>query len=133
MSGKSHMQDDKNKKKWVTFEEDIGEQLEHCHTLIMQVHPNPREDVKCAMLHVMLTARVVDNIDDKVTAQGASFMQQCVLQKGLKIFGKRGNEASSKEMDQLHRQSCFVPMSVASMTPAERKKAMEALMFLMEK
>jgi hypothetical protein len=38
-----------------------------------------------------------------------------------------------KEMDQLHRWSCFSPTSVARMTPTERGKAQQALMFLGEK
>jgi hypothetical protein len=38
-----------------------------------------------------------------------------------------------KEMDQLHRGSCFTPASIKKMTQAERRKAQVALMFLGEK
>ena len=36
-------------------------------------------------------------------------------------------------MDQLHQRNCFTPVSIAEMTPQERHKVQEALMFLTEK
>ena len=39
----------------------------------------------------------------------------------------------AKELNQLYRRNCFSPISVASMTTGERRKAMTALMFLTEK
>ena len=133
MKGMSYMQDNTTTDK-VTFEDNrVTGNLEYCHNLIMQVHPNPQEDVKYALMHAMLIARVIDDINSKVLIQGTSFVQQYILQKGLKVFGDQGREASTKEMDQLHRQSCFTPISIKEMMPEEHKKAMEALMFLMEK
>ena len=118
----------------VTFEDNrVTGNLEYCHNLITQVHPNPQEDVKYATMHAMLIARVMDDINSKVSIQGASFAQQYIIQKGLKVFGDQGRKASTKEMDQLHRRSCFMPISIKEMMPEEHKKAMEALMFLMEK
>jgi hypothetical protein len=55
------------------------------------------------------------------------------LQKGLKVFGNKGHEASKKEIDQLHRRTCFAPLKVKEMKPYERKKVQMALMFLTEK
>jgi hypothetical protein len=55
------------------------------------------------------------------------------LSKGLKIFEQKGRDASKKEMDQLHRQSCFTPISLDGMTQIERRKAQQVLMFLGEK
>jgi hypothetical protein len=81
----------------------------------------------------MLFARLMVDIQQKVTKYGATFAQQYMLQKGLKVFGDRGREGSTKELDQLHRRSCFTPISVKEMTPRERKRAQEALMFLTEK
>ena len=49
------------------------------------------------------------------------------------MFGEHGHEAATKEMDQLHQQNCFTPISVKDMMPTERRKAMLALMFLTEK
>ena len=101
--------------------------------MITQVHPNPVDDVKYATLHAMLIACVMDDLSSKITRQGASFAQQHLLHNGLKMFGKKGHEASAKEINQLYRRNCFSPISVASMTTGERRKAMMALMFLTEK
>ena len=71
----------------VTFEDNrVTGNLEYCHNLIMQVHPNPQEDVKYGTMHAMLIARVMDDINSKVSVQGTSFAQQYILQKGLKVF-----------------------------------------------
>ena len=42
-------------------------------------------------------------------------------------------EASKKEIGQLHRRTCFMPIDVSMMTPSEWKKAVEVLLFLCEK
>ena len=108
-------------------------EIEYCHNLIAQVHPNPNEDVEYKNTHAMLIARCMDDINNMVTTRGASFAQQFLLHKGLKVFGDHGHEAATKEMDQLHRRNCFTPISVKDMTSTERRKAMGALMFLTEK
>jgi hypothetical protein len=56
-----------------------------------------------------------------------------MLQKGLKVFGNKEHEASMKEIDQLHKRTCFAPLKVKEMKHSERKKAQMALMFLTEK
>ena len=103
-----------------TFEDkEVTSTLEYCHNLITQVHPNPQEDVEYNAMHAMLIARVMEDINSKVLIQGASFAQQYILKKGLKVFGDQGQQASTKEMDQLHRQNCFMPISVKEMMPEE--------------
>jgi hypothetical protein len=62
-----------------------------------------------------------------------SFIQTYSLNKGLKTFGDRGKEAAQKEMKQLHDRVVFEPILIADMTPQERKRAMESLIFLTEK
>ena len=34
-------------------------------------------------------------------------LQWCALEKGLKLFGKKGEDAVSKEIEQLHDLACF--------------------------
>ena len=51
----------------------------------------------------------------------------------MKKFGEDGAQAATKELDQLHQRNCFSPVDVSAMTPSEKKKAQEALMFLTEK
>ena len=58
------------------------------------------------------------DLNERITLEGVSFGQQYILQKGLKVFGKRASAASMKELDQLHKRNCFTPISV---TDIERK------------
>ena len=81
----------------------------------------------------LVAARFIDEIKVKVNQQGASFAQLYILQEGLKKFRQRGHEGARKEVDQLHRRNCFRPVHVASLTPAEKRKAAEAMMLLTEK
>src|SRR4029078_8048442 len=81
----------------------------------------------------MVIARCMADINAKVMVQGASYGQQYILQKGLKKFKERGSKAAIKELDQLHKQNCFTPVDVSSLTAPEKRKAQEALMFLTEK
>ena len=133
----SYLEVDDKSTRQVTFDDHRTPEIEYCHNLIAQVHPNPDEDVEYETSHAILIARYMDEINGQVTSQGAeyahSFGQQHLLHKGLKVFGQAGHKAASKEIDQLHRRNCFTPISVNEMTPSERKKAMEALMFLTEK
>ena len=60
-------------------------------------------------------------------------IQTYSLKKGLEKFGVRGKQAAYKEMKQLHKRVVFKPVKVETLTPQERKRAMESLMFLVEK
>jgi hypothetical protein len=75
----------------------------------------------------------MSDINSQATIEGANFAQQYIVQRGLKKFGQSGAKAATKEMDQLHRRNCFTPIDVASMTQEERRKTVDALMFLTEK
>ena len=81
----------------------------------------------------MVLARIINDFQEGVTISGYSYAQQYLLSKGLKIFGDKGMKASTKELDQLYRRNCFIPISISDMTVEERKKAQVALMFLTEK
>ena len=122
-----------NSRKTVKFKDNIQE-LEYCHNLIAQVHPNPAMDMEYdGGAEATVIARNMYDLNQRVTIQGASLVQQYNLKKGLQIFGKEGETAAMKEMEQLHKRNCFTPVSVNDMTREERRKAMEALMFLAEK
>jgi hypothetical protein len=118
-------------KRRVTFKSEPDMQLEYCHNLIAQTKPNESREYNPS--DAMLMARLINDLNIKIIKKGASFAQQYLLNKGIKVFGRRGCDATKKEMDQLHRQSCFTPISVTEMTPTERRKAQQALMFLGEK
>ena len=55
------------------------------------------------------------------------------VKKGIKAFGVQGKEAVLKEIKQLHDRTCFEPILIKDLTPLERRRAMEALIFLTEK
>ena len=40
---------------------------------------------------------------------------------------------SKKEIGQLYNRTCFTPIDISTMTPEEKRKAVEALLFLCEK
>ena len=81
----------------------------------------------------MVIARYMADINAKATAHGVSFSQQFILQKGLKKFEEQGLQATFKELDQLHKWTCFTPIDVSSLSASKKHKAQEALMFLTEK
>ena len=60
-------------------------------------------------------------------------LQTYSLAKGLKKFGNKGYAAASGEMKQLHDRGCFTPINVQDLTPVEWKRALESLIFLVEK
>ena len=101
--------------------------------MLAQVRPSPNDNLEYLPSEAMLIARLMTDIQDKMTKHGASFAQQYIMQKGLKIFGERGRNGVNNEMAQLHQRGCFSPVSVKDMTASEQRKAQEALMFLTEK
>jgi hypothetical protein len=107
-------------------------QLEYCHNLIAQTKPYESKEYNPS--DAMLMARLINNLNIQIIKKGASFAQYyLLLNKGIKVAGQRGHAASKKEMYQLHRRSCFTPISVAEMTPTEWRKVQQALMLLGEK
>jgi hypothetical protein len=132
MSGKSYMQNNKKKRK-VSFAKDELTQLEYCHNLVAQVKPDEEMIVEYGSNKAMLIARFIQDITMNANEHRASFTQQYILQKGLKVFGNKGHEAFMKEIDQLHKRTCFAPLKVKEMKPSKRKKAQMALLFLTEK
>jgi Reverse transcriptase (RNA-dependent DNA polymerase) len=61
------------------------------------------------------------------------FVQTYSLMKGMKHFGNKGKEAAMNEMKQLHERNVFEPVRIEDLNNNERKRAMESLIFLVEK
>jgi hypothetical protein len=61
------------------------------------------------------------------------FVQSCSLRKGLKKFGQKGRDAACKEMKQLNDRDVFEPIRIEDLTEIEKRRAMESLIFLVEK
>ncbi|MGC9293621.1 MAG: hypothetical protein ACP5EP_13150, partial [Acidobacteriaceae bacterium] len=94
---------------------------------------NPENVEEYNQQYAMLIAKCMAEINAKATMYGSCYGQQFILQKGLKKFKKAGEDAAGKELEQLHKRNCFTPMDVTKLSPEEKRKTMEALMFLTEK
>ena len=62
-----------------------------------------------------------------------SLIETFSLKRGLAKFGEKGEEAAFGEVKQLHQRECFKPIHPDDLTPRERKKVLESLIFLVEK
>jgi hypothetical protein len=110
MSGKSYLQNDKKTIKKVAFAEDELKHLEYCHNLVCQVKPEKEKIIEYGSCQAMLIARFIQDIMMNNNQHRASFAQQYMLQKGLKVFGEKRHDTSKKEIDQLHKRTCFAPL-----------------------
>ena len=61
------------------------------------------------------------------------FAQTYSLAKGMKKFGQKGRDAAYNELKQLHDRVVFRPISVKELTALEKRRALESLIFLVEK
>ena len=123
--------------KSVKFDDhDILKDLEHCHNLMTKeviTHGKGTNTIEYTADIAGVAARYIHDMNEMAMMQGVSLGQQYILQKGLKVFGERGKEAGRKEIGQLHDRQCFNPILVSELSEKEKKKALEALMFLTEK
>ena len=62
-----------------------------------------------------------------------TMVQQYTLKAGIKKFGERGQKSADDEMAQLHSRGTFRPLDVKLISPLDKKRAMEALIFMVEK
>ena len=122
------------RQKTIKFEKGNGDKhMEECYNIDSGEGTKIYSEAKYDRTTAMLAAKIMTDVYDQVKVNGASFAQQYVIQKGLKKFGKRGEDAVNKELDQLHRRNCFVPVDVSTMNAKEKKRAQAALMLLTEK
>jgi hypothetical protein len=104
------------------------EHLQHCHNTV-----TIDDAIEYDPMIAGVAARFIDEVNEVALMNGHQFGQQYIVQKGLKKFGKRGKDATLKELRQLHDRVCFEPVGVSSLSANEKKKAQEALLFLNEK
>jgi hypothetical protein len=112
------------------LEGDVDLQLEYHHNLITKNKPDKGQSKEYSPSNAMLMAKLIYNLNTRAVREGAPFAQQYLLNKGLKISGQKGQDASKKEMDQLHQRSCFTPKSTTKMTQIEQRKVQQALMLV---
>ena len=69
----------------------------------------------------------------KARQKAKQFVQPYSLKAGLKHFGERGKQSTLKAMKQLDDCEVFYLVNVDDLTDQERRRAMERLLFLVEK
>ena len=68
-------------------------------------------------------------MDNTVT----TILTQYHVSKGLKIFGQKGVDVVLKELNQLHERMVMEPVDRANLSRAEKRAALQYLMFLKQK
>ena len=95
------------------------------------------EDVLEGTIHINVedaeSMYAMDDEDAMMHVLGVVMIQQFSLNKGLKRFGKQGEEAATKELTQIHDMDTFFPVDPSTLSRAERAAALSSLMFLVEK
>ena len=86
------------------------------HNFLTQVSPNPELDVECSTGEAVLLARFMQHLETFNLETGMCFGQQCLFDKGIKVFGERGWKGARKEVTQLHDRGVFHPRLVSEMT-----------------
>ena len=116
---------------------DVMQDLEMCHNIMVVNNPKEKDigsrSVEYDRMIAGVAARYIHTKNEKALMGGHQFGQQYIVQKGLKKFGEKGKDATLKELAQLHDRVCFEPILVSELSPSEKKKAQEALMFITEK
>jgi hypothetical protein len=107
--------------------------------------PNPDElptleyDPEDAIALAIIICHFRDHLDpssircEQSKEDATQFVITYSLNKGLKKFGARGEQSVMKEMKQLVDRECFNPIEFNSLTPSEKAKALESLIFITEK
>lgn len=62
--------------------------MEYCHNLIAQTTPNESDKYEPSKAMLPM-ARLINDVSTKITKKEASFAQQYLLNKGIKVFGQK--------------------------------------------
>ena len=101
-----------------------------------QAHP---QDSTCeyAKEEARVIAKIMEHLETKVNNMEkkthTQLAQTYSLRTALKKFKDKGKEATMGEMKQLDDRNVYYPIKVDELTPKERKRAMESLLFVVEK
>ena len=64
---------------------------------------------------------------------GLIMTQKYSLKKGVELISERAEEATVKELSQIHSMDTYTPIHASDLCRTKQKKAFEALSFLTEK
>ena len=87
-------------------------------------------------IHINTEVQDLQPMTDEETREhvlGIIMAQQHTLHTGLRKFGSKGKQAVLKELEQLQDMQAYTHVEAASLTAAEKKRAVESIMLLIEK
>jgi hypothetical protein len=102
---------------------------------LQQCHLNTDNEQEYSLDAAKVIAKCINALNYRhvKVRKKVSFVESYSLKAGIKKFREKGKAAAMKEMQQLHDREVFAPIKVEDLTESERKKAMESLIFLVEK
>ena len=109
--------------------------LEQCHNITVE-KPEDCQHREYTQERARLVAQLMMRMRRSAEAKGEwmfNFGQQHQLQKGLKLFGLKGEIAAKQELSQLIKRNCYEPIDASTMTDTEKKKVQRSMMLLTEK
>ena len=71
--------------------------------------------------------------DVTLHSSGVIMAEQYSIKKGLKVFGKEGEKAVTKELSQMHDMVVYTPVHAHELTREQKLQALESLIFLTKK
>jgi hypothetical protein len=102
-----------------------------------QLSQADKGEIEYYLQEAKMFAIVILHIREKIKTRRQKIEDKHVitysLNKGLKKFGPRAEEAAVKEMQQMIDWDCFEPIHWSELNETERKWVMESLIFLSEK
>jgi Reverse transcriptase (RNA-dependent DNA polymerase) len=104
------------------------------YNLVMAKDPTMEYDLQEAKVLTMIISQINERANVSKEKVGTQFVVTYSLKKGIQKFGERGRgQAALQEMHQLHDRNCFRPIDAKTLSPTERARALESLIFLTEK
>ena len=79
-----------------------------------------------------IAASIIMNVNEKAM-NNVSCLQVFSIDKGIKVFGDKGAEATHGKISQMHERGCFQPVNVNDLTADQRKEILNIMTFIIEK
>ena len=103
-------------------------------TMTGQTYPTAETQTAAMHFQQAMATNPLDTAEARIEHMtGAIMMQQHFFQRGLRLFGKKGEAAVEKELNQMHDMQAYTPIDASTLSEAEKKDAINQLMFITEK
>ena len=72
-----------------------------------------------------------EQLDDHII--GVVMAEHFFLKKGIRLFGDKAEDATTKELPAIHDMGTYEPLDASKLTREEKRDALESLLFVTEK